>query len=424
MAVIGKLKTASAAKPRGSPLGWTPVRSPQLQSVGLVQKPVRQVALLIETSREYGRGLLRGVNRFCNERGSWSVYLQPRGLDSPPPAWLRSWQGDGILARIDNQQMADAVLASGLPVIDLRNAIADLGLPLVGTDSRAVAELAAGHLLERGLINFAFCGHSPGTNIGSDDRGRFFQAFLAARGKPCDFFLPAAPRHRRLPTWDEEIEQLVGWVKDLAKPVGVMAVNDDRGLQMLEACRRAGNLIPDEIALVGVDNDEILCNMAMPSMSSIALDVEQIGYRAASLLDNLMAGEKLPTQQVRLPPLGVIARQSSDTTAVADRDVARAAQWIRQHACENISVNQVVRQTPLSRRSLEQRFVKLLGRTLNGEIVRVKLDRVQRLLIETTLPLSAIADQSGISSGSYLSVLFHRKLGLTPAQFRKLHRRF
>jgi LacI family transcriptional regulator len=203
-----------------------------------------------------------------------------------------------------------------------------------------------------------------------------------------------------------------------------MAVNDDRGLQVLEACRRAGVSVPDELALVGVDNDEILCGMAMPPMSSIALDVEQIGYQAAALLDSMMAQETPRDQHFRLPPIGVITRQSSDTTAVIDRDVARAAQWIRQHACENISVSEVVRQTPLSRRSLEQRFVKLLGRTLNSEIVRVKLERVQRLLIETALPLSAIAEQAGISSGSYLSVLFHRKLGLTPAQFRKRHRRF
>jgi LacI family transcriptional regulator len=348
--------------------------------------------------------------------------LQPRGLDSPPPVWLNSWQGNGILARIDNPAMAKAVIASGLPAVDLRNAVTGLGLPIVGTDNRAVAELAAQHLLDRGLGQFAYCGHGGSENVGSDQRGRHFAAFFAARSLPCILF-PAPKANQKPVTWDEEIAQLAAWVAELPKPVGVMAVNDDRGLQILDACRRAGVIVPDEVAVVGVDNDEILCGMVTPPMSSIALDVEQIGYEAARMLDDAMNGVDLPTQEIRLPPIGVITRHSTDMMSVGDRDVAIAAQWIRQHACESISVSQVVLQTPLSRRSLEQRFVKLLGRTLNGEIVRVKLERVQRLLIETTLPLSAIAEKAGISSGSYLSVLFHRKMGFTPAEFRRRYRR-
>ncbi|MEX0643231.1 MAG: DNA-binding transcriptional regulator [Pirellulales bacterium] len=420
-----KLSTSAKRQKTATPASWPSTDRPlEVAPAGKNHNLVRRVALLIETSREYGRGLLRGISRYCSERGTWSVYLQPRGLDSPPPAWLRRWQGDGILARIDNRQMADAVVESGMPAIDLRNAIDGMGLPLVGTDSRAVAEMAARHLLDRGFFHFAYCGYTPGECVGSDNRGDSFQAYLAAHKKPCHFFQPTERRRRRHPTWDEEIEQLADWVRELPKSVGVMAVNDDRGLQVLEACRRIGIVVPEELALVSVDNDEILCNMATPSMSSIALDVEQIGYRAAALLDHMMSSKSPEVQHVRLPPLGVISRKSSDITAVADRDVAQAAQWIRQHACENISVNQVVLQTSLSRRSLEQRFVKLLGRTLNSEIIRVKLDRVQRLLVETSLPLSAIAEQAGISSSSYLSVLFHRKLGLTPAQFRRRHRRF
>lgn len=153
------------------------------------------------------------------------------------------------------------------------------------------------------------------------------------------------------------------------------------------------------------------------------LDVENIGYTAAAMLDQFMGRKVLPQKQIRLPPLSVIARQSNDTTAVSDRDVAVAVQWIRDHACENISVKQVVRQTCLSRRALEKRFLQFLGRTLNSEIVRVRLAHVQRLLVETEMPLSMIAEWTGIGSGSYLSALFHRKLGTTCTEFRKRHRR-
>lgn len=381
--------------------------------------PPKRVALLIETSREYGRGLLRGINRYQSQCGPWSLYLQPRGLDSPPPSWLRKWSGDGILARIDSREMADAVLASGLPTIDLRNSIADTGLPIAGTDQAAVAELVAKHFLDRGLTEFAYCGKPPDIYGNQDRRGLAFQRFLESSGFSCQVF---EPESRKL-SWDQDIEQLAEWIRQLPKPVGVLATNDDRGLQVLEACRRAGVLVPDELALVGVDNDEILCAMSTPPMSSVALDVEQIGYTAAAMLDRLMCGMPLPEREFRLPPLSVIARQSSDMTAVKDRDVARAALWIRHHACENISVQQVVRQTSLCRRALEKRFVQVLGRTLNSEIVRVKLERAQRLLVETDLPLSTIAEWAGIGSGSYLSALFHRKLGLTCSEFRSRHRR-
>jgi LacI family transcriptional regulator len=383
--------------------------------------PQRRVALLIETSREYGRGLLRGINRYQSEHGPWSIYLQPRGIDAPPPAWLKRWHGDGILARIDNRAMADAILASELPAIDLRYGVVDLGLPLVGTDQAAVGQLVANHFAERGLSQFAFCGPHTTNPLHAGDHRReaHFKQAIEARGGSLIRFEGEGQKA----TWEQQLDQLTQWVAALPKPIGIMAVNDDRGLQVLDACRRAGVLVPDEVAVVGVDNDEILCAMATPPMSSVVLDVERIGYAAAELLDQMMQGGQPTTHHLRLPPLGVVTRQSSDTNAIADREVALAAQWIRRHACEPIGVNQVVRQTTLSRRALEQRYLQALGRTLNDEIIRVKLEHTRRLLLETDLPLSTIADRVGLSSGSYLSTLFHRKQGITCTEFRQRHRR-
>lgn len=378
---------------------------------------VRGVAILIETSRAYGRGLLRGVARYHQEHRRWLTYFQPQGQDDAPPVWLANWKGDGIIARIGSQQTADLIRRAGVPAVDVRGMIANLGIPLIGVDNRALAELASRHLLERGFRRFGFCGFPIGQQHCMDQRREFFTQVVNGAGCRCDVFrLPEGRPKGNV--WEWEQRHLAKWLKALSKPVGIMASNDDRGMQVLEACRRAGVIVPDEVAVVGVDNDEYLCNLAIPPLTSIDVHAERIGYEAAAMLDRLMDGQTLPEHLDPLPPRGVVARQSTDVLADADSDVLQALAFIRHHACDRIQVADVLRHVQSSRTLLEPKLKRVLGRTIHQEIQLLQIERVKNLLTTTDMPLKQIASQSGFKYVQYMSRAFRRATGLPPAQYR------
>jgi LacI family transcriptional regulator len=379
------------------------------------------VALLIETSRGYGRNLLEGVIRYLREHGPWSVYFQPHGLGVPPPRWLKNWQGDGILVRIDDRPTARAVRQTGLPAVDLRFSVPGTGLPGVGIDNRAVVQLAFRHLADCGFKRFGFCGLPRERNIWMDLRRDLFQEFVRASGHDCQVY--ETPARARPSTWEEEQERIADWVAGLPKPIGVMACNDDRGQQVLDACRRVNVLVPDEVAVVGVDNDEILCNLSSPPLSSVDINTLQVGYEAAALLDRLMGGAKAPKEPLFLAPRGVVPRGSTNVLATEDRELAGVIRFIREHACEGLRLKECLRSTPLSRRELERRVRKLLGRSPKEEITRVQLERAKQLLLETDLPAAAIAEKCGFSQPKYFSQVFHAKVGLPPGAYRQSNSR-
>jgi LacI family transcriptional regulator len=198
-----------------------------------------------------------------------------------------------------------------------------------------------------------------------------------------------------------------------------MAGNDDRGLEVLEACRRAGTLVPDELAVIGVDNDEFLCSLSDPPMTSISPNAQRIGYEAAALLDRLMAGARPPTEPLLLPPGGVVVRASTDVLATDDRELAAAIRYIREHACEGLRLKDFFKTSPISRRELERRMYKLLGRSPKEEMTHVQLDRAAQLLTETDLPVKAIAEKCGFNQAKYFSQVFHAKVGLPPGAYRR-----
>jgi LacI family transcriptional regulator len=374
------------------------------------------VALLIETSRAYGRGLLQGVIGYLREHGPWSVYFQPHGLEAPPPRWLRNWHGDGILARIDDRRMAHAIRQTGLPAVDLRFSVRSAGLPGVGIDNRAVVDLAFQHLADCGFRNFGFCGLPRGQNIWMDLRRDLFVQNARASGASCRIFDP--PARRSAATWEQEQEQISAWIRHLPKPVGVMTCNDDRGLQVLDACRRIEVFVPDEVAVIGVDNDEIVCNLCNPPLSSIDINTYNVGYQSAALLGRLIAGESPSEERVLLTPRGVVRRESTDVLATEDRELAEAIRLIREHACSGLRLKDFARMTTLSRRGLERRMQKLLGRSPKEEITRVQLERARRLLAETDLPTVVIAEKCGFSQPNYFSRVFHSKVGISPGLYR------
>jgi LacI family transcriptional regulator len=201
-----------------------------------------------------------------------------------------------------------------------------------------------------------------------------------------------------------------------------MACYDLRGQHVLNACRRLGVAVPDDVAVIGVDNDDLLCDLSDPPLSSVIPNTRRTGYEAAKLLDEMMCGRKVGALTHLIPPLGIMTRQSTDVLAIDDRNVARAVHYIRQHACDGITVDHVLKAVPQSRRMLESRFRKVIGRTPHEEILRVKLNRVKRLLTETDLPLEQIAERSGFTHVEYLTVAFKREVGMPPSKYRSVNR--
>ena len=381
----------------------------------------KNVALLIETSNAYARGLLRGVRGYLLEHGPWSIYLGEQRRGEPAPHWLEGWKGDGIIVRIENAEIAAAVARSRVPAVDVSAARLLPKLPFVETDDRMIAQLAAEHLLERGFRHLAFCGDDRFQ--WSTLRRQFFTAEVTRAGKTCHIYAPSSSSatRKRPTTWDQEKRQLSRWLHELPKPVGVMAVYDIRGRQVLDACRELGIDVPDQVAVVGVDNDELLCDLSSPPLSSVIPDSERTGYEAARLLDLMMSGRKATMTGNLIRPLGIATRRSTDVLAIDDADVSRAARFIREHATEGIKVTDVLRAVPLSRRVLEARFKRALNRTPHDEIIRVQIDHVKRLLTQTDLALATIADRAGYKHAEYMTVAFKRATGMPPSQFRAEH---
>jgi LacI family transcriptional regulator len=376
-----------------------------------------RVAIVVETSRQYGRELMRGIIQYQNEVNEWSICFQPHGYGDPPPAWLESWQGDGILARIIDQRMADAVLRKRLPTVDLRAACGDLGIPRIDMANDEIARLAFSHLWDCGFRNFGFCGLPVGQNRWLDERRKMFQQAAKAAGADCYVCLGRRGQDRHASLKDER-PRFSQWLAALPKPIGILAANDDHGQQLLDACQSMRIRVPDQVAVIGVNNDEFLCNLSHPPLSSIDVNLHGVGYRAAAMLDRLMAGQEVPDPLIRCLPRRVVPRASTDIHMFGDPDFEAALAFIRRSACNGITVPDVAGYLNISRRVLERRFQTFLGRSPNDEIVRVRLERSKELLAGTNLTIAEISERIGFGTASYLCQVFRRRLGFSPAEFR------
>lgn len=382
-----------------------------MMSISRKSSPQPKVALLFETPNAYARGILLGIGDYILSHGPWRVYLYTFGLKDHPPAWLAAWDGQGIIVRGENRRMAEAVAKSSIPAVDMTPSRLLPQAPWVKSDDAAVARLAAQHFFDRGFRHFAFCGD---TRYDVSNRRRdYFKICIQGNGHPCHFF-----EEVRALSGDAVIDAIGQWLTELPKPVAVFAFNDERGQQVLDACRRAGLAVPEEVAVLGVDNDEVLCALSPPPMSSVILNPRRGGWEAAALLMLLMQGEKIPITEHLIPPVDVAVRQSTDVLAVDDPQIAQVLRYIREHACERIGVKQVLQHCPMARRALEMRFQKLLGRSPHQEIVRMQINRVKELLVGTALPVAEIAGRAGFDP-EYVSLVFKQETGLTPSEFRK-----
>ncbi|OYP32392.1 XylR family transcriptional regulator [Rhodopirellula sp. MGV] len=382
-----------------------------------------KVLLLVETTMAFGRGVLEGISRYRIEKQPWSVQLDLRDLMAGPPAWLKSWDGDGIITRDLQPEMLQYVQESGVPTINLGDIRNETSLPSVMNDHGAVGRLAATHLADKGLEHFAFAGFDD--HLWSQLRYEGYRACLSERriATADNIHLHLSDwSTARKEGWQEQQNQIVEWVRNLPRPIGIFACNDFRGQHILEACQTAKVSVPDEIAVLGVDNDHVLCDFCDPPLSSIIPAAERIGYQAALLLDQLMRGEKPADLHLRIPPLGIAERLSTDVLAIDDEDVAAAIQMIRFRACEGLTVSEILKEVPIARSSLERRFRQYLGRSPQAEIRRVQIKRACQLLRDTELSLVKISRLTGFKHAEYFSVVFKREVKQTPGRYREASR--
>ncbi len=375
-----------------------------------------QVALIIESSVSYGRSMLQGIARYMSSHHRWSVYFEQHELGTAPPAWLASSHWDGILCRPTDPALARRLRRMKVPVVDLNDLYENLKLPWVGSNHRAIGCLGANHFIERGFRHFAFCGFS--NELWAAQRRDGFRAAVEKENSPIPVY-ESPWRGSSVSRWDVEIEQIGKWLKNLPKPIGVMACNDARALHLLDACHQTGILVPEEVAVVGVDNEEIFCELCNPALSSVAPDAERIGYQAAELLDKLISGQSPACQRILIDPVRVVTRRSSDTLAIKDRTVAAAIRYISEQALHGCTVTDVTKLARVSRSFLERRFRQHLKRSPQAEIRRVQVSRIKQLLTETDFTLERISELSGFEHPEYMSVVFKRLVGQTPGQYRK-----
>jgi len=384
---------------------------------------IPKVILLIEASRTCGRGLLLGIAKYSRLHGPWAFYRRPLFYLHPDRrkkalSLLKNSDADGIImdkAYFSDTEIDRAIISMGLPAISTAIEAQIPGLANILTDNVRIARMAAEHLLERGFRHFAYCGFDD--IFWSKERSEVFAKRVAQAGFRTSFYKQPKSRVKRL--WENEQNLVAEWLKSLPKPVGLMACNDDRGQEVIEACNIAGLHVPDEVAIVGVDDDRLICGLTDPSLSSIPLNFERAGYEAAELLDKLMAGEKLADHNIIIRPTHIVSRQSTDILAIDDREVAAAVHFIRQHASQEIHVGDVVNAVTLSRRVLEKRFRRILGRSVHEEIRRVRVGQVARMLVETNLSVSRIALALGYPGVDHIARYFRREKEMSLLAYRK-----
>jgi LacI family transcriptional regulator len=363
----------------------------------------------------YTRDVLRGVQAYAQIRPGWIFRDGPSDPRILKP--LREWKPHGIIAHLFNPTLAGALIKMRIPLVNTTSTLRDLNVPLVEVDHAKVGRMAADYFLDRGFRHFGYFG-SSWTGF-SKGREAAFRERVEKRGFAVDSchaeYLPRPPI---ADSWKGIDVKVRAWLKGLPKPVAILSSNDIPARELAEICRQLNLHVPEQVALLGVDNDELECHLCNPFLSSIALPSERIGYQAAQILHHMMEGRPPTRRILSLPPLRVVTRQSTDTLAIQDSDVAAALAFIRSHAHEPIGVDSILEHIPLSRRALERKFRDQLNRTVLEEIRQVRLEIAKSLLMDTDLPMPAIAARSGFSGARRLAVVFHQIVGITPTEYR------
>lgn len=380
----------------------------------------RRVAISVLCATYYGREAIRGILDYTSSYTNWEINHQGGGGElarMSTEVALRQWKAEGIIAQLHGEPLARAILRAKIPAVDIWSEL-DTGMVTIRPDDRAISRSVVEHFLNRGFHNFAWCSYGGDHHQGFTIRRReAFKDLLAQKGLECHIY-PCS----RSPSNAHEIEEMSRvqkWLRDMPKPLALMCPHDYRAREVVLACSWCGLHVPEDVAVMGVDNDPVECRLCHPHLSSVNTIAYEIGFQAAKSLDKMMKGGKAPSKVIEVPPCGIVTRKSSDTFAVQDPDTAAALHFIEEHAGESITVADVLAQVPMSRRSLERRFMELLGRTPREQILRSHVEQAKRLLENTSLKLAAVAAKSGFTPSQMFSRLFREVEGIQPSEYRR-----
>lgn len=379
-----------------------------------------RIGLLIESSRSFGRDLLGGVAAYARSVGPWTFYHEERSISDTLPRRIGEWSPDGIIARIEHPKLAQQLGRLKVPIVDLFEKGMLASAQVVLSDHRATAQMAADHLVSLGLRHFAFCGF-PGIEF-SETRCQYFTEYLESRGYTVDVFGSRRRSSSHGLTWIEaqaqcQISEVAAWLRQLPKPIGIMACNDQRAHYLLNIREEVGVRVPDEVMVVGVDNDPVLCELSGLSLSSVDPNAERIGYEAASLLHRMVQRRKRVQKPVYIAPRGIVMRQSTNAFAVSNQEMSDILQYVRNHACKGLTVKSLLRRASVSRGTLYRWFFECLDRSPAAEIARVRVNRVKELL-STNMTLEDISAQCGFTHVETMYRLFKRITGQSPGAYR------
>ena len=380
----------------------------------------RDVAIAIEASATFSRGVLQGVSRWIHENDGWMITIDDREPGLPIPGWFRRWEGDGLISGIESSSLPRSWRAGQRPVVHVRSRVPGSPLPGVYPDDEGAVRLAMTHLAERGVRQLVF---SPGTAAVMNGMCDSLLRYATTLGCCLDIHEPRPPASRGQRHGDEADEEVAAaWLKRLPKPVGVIATSDVRALRIIEACRRGRLAVPDDVAVVGIGGDEVLCGLVPPGLTSVKHDGPRIGQEAARMLDDSMCVGRPPSAVILVPPVGIAVRRSSDVFAVEDADIRNALRVIRERACADLSAADVATEVRVPRRLLERKFQRAIGRTIHDELQRMKVAEAKRLLKETDDKLLIISMRSGFVHAPQLCNIFKSVVGMSPMEYRRTAR--
>ncbi|MDD7985260.1 XylR family transcriptional regulator [Lentisphaera marina] len=376
---------------------------------------MKKVAVILNLNKQYDRSIVSGIARFAKELNEWSLHIEDEPQRKIPD--FTSWNGDGIIADLDDMTVYETIIKQNIPIVGLGGGYLNTSekIPYVYTDNKAIAELAAEHLYNCVFRNLAFCNILPSAMNGwAEERSEAFNKFAQINKCRISTFEQSQNEPR-----EQVMQSLVQWLKNLPKPCGLMAANDSRARMVLEACRRANLKVPMDIAVVGVDDDPLMCELSSPPLSSVIQGTDQLGYEASKLLHQMMQGKAVSSKVIS--PGGLSIRQSSDIIAIDDPIISTALSFISQNACSGIRVDDVARKLEISRSNLEKRFKTSLDQTVHERINDFKIKKAKDLLIGTQLSINEIAFKTGFNTVQYMSKVIKDNCGKSPKEIRLKH---
>ncbi|WAH55121.1 DNA-binding transcriptional regulator [Pseudomonas silvicola] len=383
--------------------------------------PAHRIALLFNGSKVYDRGVIAGIGNYLSStRVAWDLFLEEDFLCRLKG--IERWQGDGIIADFDDPLIGEALAGIAMPVVAVGGSYEDpraypRHIPYVATDNAALVKMAYDHLIEAGLNRFACFSLPPAqANRWAQEREKAFMHLMHRDGLQGEVYRGLGTS---APLWDSAVEQQIAWLHSLPKPIGIIAVTDARARQLLQACLTAGIAVPDQVALIGIDNDPLTRTLTRVPLSSVIQGTEAMGRTAAHLLHQMLHGKPATGVQILIPPDAVNVQASSLHQPMGDPYVMQALHFIRQYACQGIKTAQVAAYVGVSRSSLESHFRKARGCTVHDEILRFKLGAAASQLGPGGVAIAEVAGRCGFKSAQYLHTVFRREFGCTPGEYQR-----